>query len=702
MVRATTLPGDRIIDPSGRSFVTTFSKLLVQGSAAAMAFMLLPGVAHAQAVCENESELTGDGPEDGDLDFSQTACGNNADTRGGQYNTAIGAASAANGVSSGNTSVGAFAKSTGSSDVNPDVREANTALGYFSDASGDTSSNAALGTEAKSFGSNSQNLALGNQSNATGNGAFNIAIGSGATAVGNDGSARIAIGSLTEAIGNNGVSMGYNARANGDFSVAIGAGAVADDANTVSFGSAGVKRRLVNVAAGNIASGSTDAVNGGQLFDTNSRVSALEAGSGAALGVATAAQEAADDAQATADTARTEAAAAQGTANTALADAATAQGTADTALANAATAQDTADEAIDRGDALGVSTAAAFGGGSIYDPATATISAPSYAIGTINYNNAGAAFQAANTSGLRYFHTNSTLPDGTATGVDSTAIGSAQASGDRSIAFGMGTSASGVSSVAIGDTATASADGAVAVGANSQATGVNAIAIGTGAVATGSIAVGTGSSAANGGAAFGDRSVATGANAAALGPDASATADNAVAIGSGSVANQSGTVSVGTVTTQRRIVNVAAGTAASDAATVGQLQASGASIAAALGGGSAASAAGLISAPTYAVAGQSYNNVGGALTGLSDLAYDIRKEARSGIAAALAMGTAPLPSAPGRTSYVANVAEFSGEVAFGASLAHRLNMETNLALTAGYSRSTTGEDAFRAGVAGEF
>ena len=125
-------------------------------------------------------------------------------------------------------------------------------------------------------------------------------------------------------------------------------------------------------------------------------------------------------------------------------------------------------------------------------------------------------------------------------------------------------------------------------------------------------------------------------------------------------------------------------------------------MAVALGGGSTANAAGLVSAPTYNVAGGSFNDVGAALTGLSKFSYDVRREARSGIATAVAMGTAPFPSAPGRTSYVANVAEFHGEVAFGLSLAHRLSTEADIALTAGYSRSSIGDDAARLGVAGEF
>lgn len=79
---------------------------------------------------------------------------------------------------------------------------------------------------------------------------------------------------------------------------------------------------------------------------------------------------------------------------TAVANAATAQTTANTAVANAATAQTTANTAIVKGDALGESTAAAFGGGATYDAATGAVSAPSYSIAGGNYSNVGSALSA--------------------------------------------------------------------------------------------------------------------------------------------------------------------------------------------------------------------------------------------------------------------------------------------------------------------
>ena len=107
------------------------------------------------------------------------------------------------------------------------------------------------------------------------------------------------------------------------------------------------------VTAGVVASGSTDAVNGGQLYDVQQVAVAAQTTADTALANAATAQTTADTAlanaataQTTADTALTNAASAQTTADTALTNAATAQTTADTALTNAATAQTTADTAL--------------------------------------------------------------------------------------------------------------------------------------------------------------------------------------------------------------------------------------------------------------------------------------------------------------------------------------------------------------------
>jgi len=277
-------------------------------------------------------------------------------------------------------------------------------------------------------------------------------------------------------------------------------------------------------------------------------------------------------------------------------------------------------------------------------------------------------------------------------------------------------SSGGASSVALGDSSLATQAGAVAVGEGAHATGVNAIAIGHGAVATGSVAVGNGASAANGGAAYGDNSVATGANAAALGTGASATGANSVAIGSNSVATAANTVSFGSAGAERVLTNVAPGAVAAgstNAVNGGQLFGvqTTANAALALGqnsvqydnpahtsatlnpGGSAATlhnvAAGV--APTDAANVSQLTAFG---TGLKSSVF-------SGIAAGVAMGTAPTPSAPGKTTLSLSSGFFENYTGIGLAFAHRLDTETPLNIEGGFAHAG-GENVGRVGLSVEF
>ncbi|MCG5074421.1 YadA-like family protein [Paraburkholderia tagetis] len=132
--------------------------------------------------------------------------------------------------------------------------------------------------------------------------------------------------------------------------------------------------------------------------------------------------------------------------------------------------------------------------------------------------------------------------------------------------------------------------------------------------------------------AIGSNTEADGGGSTAVGVQSLTTANDTVALGSGSVANVANTVSVGsdgtarrlvvnpdgsTTTVQsqantRRIVNMAAGQGDTDAVNVSQLK----GITSALGGGAAVNADGSIAAPTYAVAGGTYSDVGTALNAM--------------------------------------------------------------------------------------
>jgi autotransporter adhesin len=197
----------------------------------------------------------------------------------------------------------------------------------------------------------------------------------------------------------------------------------------------------------------------------------------------------------------------------------------------------------------------------------------------------------------------------------------------------------------------------VAIGQNSVSSGVDAIAIGRGATATGSVAVGAAAFAQQGGAAFGDGARATGANSTAIGPMAVASAANSVAIGSNSIASTSNAVSFGSPGNERRLMNVAPAQALTDAPNLGQVQ---------------------------------------------DLIRSTRNDLRRGIAASTAMGYAPMPSAPGRTSFAMNGATFSGENGIGFSVAHRVDARIPLMITGGYASGGGNEHVARIGFALEF
>ena len=86
----------------------------------------------------------------------------------------------------------------------------------------------------------------------------------------------VAMGPAASAAGSAGVAIGAGAASTGTGSVALGAGSTdGGQADVVSVGAPGAERRITNVAAGTLAAGSTDAVTGGQLYQTNQQVAAL-------------------------------------------------------------------------------------------------------------------------------------------------------------------------------------------------------------------------------------------------------------------------------------------------------------------------------------------------------------------------------------------------------------------------------------------
>jgi autotransporter adhesin len=83
-----------------------------------------------------------------------------------------------------------------------------------------------------------------------------------------------ALGAFTTADADGATALGASATANGEGSVALGAYSLADQPRTVSVGTAGNERRIVNVGD---ATAATDAVNLGQLLAVQAQLQALEA-----------------------------------------------------------------------------------------------------------------------------------------------------------------------------------------------------------------------------------------------------------------------------------------------------------------------------------------------------------------------------------------------------------------------------------------
>ena len=119
----------------------------------------------------------------------------------------------------------------------------------------------AIGHGSKALGDKSIALGTGNRVTGDNSGAFgdpNEVSGNGSYAFGNDNTVS---GDNTFVLGNN-VS-----NASGNNSVVLGDGSDGSQDNVVSVGAKGRERKVVHVADGEIAKGSTDAVNGGQMFD---------------------------------------------------------------------------------------------------------------------------------------------------------------------------------------------------------------------------------------------------------------------------------------------------------------------------------------------------------------------------------------------------------------------------------------------------
>lgn len=358
------------------------------------------------------------------------------------------------------------------------------------------------------------------------------------------------------------VALGSTSIATAANAVALGAGSLADQANAVSVGNAGtgLQRRIVNMAAGTLSSGSTDAVNGSQLFATNERVGKLENG---------------DFGLVSFDAAR-------GSVNVATAKGGDRVNIAGTAgrrrlggLANGMSddeavtiAQLKAAGALDptSGTLLSVLTyddaslaTAKLAG--VHGTVISNLANGQVAAGSMQAINGGQLFQALT-------DTASLLGGGASVGLQGAFVAptySIQNSAYHNVGDALGAldrkvseidqRVAGAGSARVGTLDAASSAGRPAVRTSSASASA---AASTSATPTPSAVIGTGA-------------VASGAGAVALGDGAVANADNSVALGKGSVADRPNSVSVGSAGNERQLTNVAEGTADTDGVNKGQL-----------------------------------------------------------------------------------------------------------------------------------
>jgi len=468
----------------------------------------------------------------------------------------------------------------------------NTAIGYNVQI---TNGDHATGVGANAVANGIGTTALGNDAKAyTQN---SIAVGSGAATHGGAGISKIAIGGdafagtggWTGAIAlggrsraeYDGVAIGYEASTSANGTVALGRGSVASEANTVSVGNAGTKRRIVNVADGNVNATSTDVVNGRQL-------NAVRTDARNALTTANTAKATADRALAASGlVSQTSASSAirVGGENTGtvldLRNRSNANrkisGVADAALSTTSTEAVTGKQLHATNQTISTVTSTANAAKAAADAAAARIAAAALALGqsALAEGSGGTASAALGSAAKAYNSSGVALGADARAGVNdkgekstgngAVAIGALSRSGNGAVAAGLRASAIGDRAVALGSDANAAAIHSTAMGYKASASANQATALGREASASGSYAT-----------ALGNLASARAESAVALGDRAVAAHAGSVALGNGSQTTAANQISVGNGTLKRKIVNLADGalsTSSTEAVTGKQLNA---------------------------------------------------------------------------------------------------------------------------------
>lgn len=475
----------------------------------------------------------------------------------------------------------------------------------------------------------------------TATGVNSLAGGYGATSAGAFG---VAFGTQAAATGDNASAYGASASAVGAGSIAIGFTASSANADAIAIG------RTTSVTADNgIAIGlrSTVAALDGTALGRDTSVTAS---GGVALGAGSVAAR-------TGLSGGAEAFSGIGVASTAGAISVGTAG-AERQITNVAGGTQATDAVnVRQLRAVGTNLATSLGGGATFNAITGLYTGPSYVINGNTYNDVGTALAAITSAPAANVplaaNNTSGLSAPTAVGNDSLSVGyGASAGGQLSAAFGTQAAAGGPQAAAFGATSSATGQGATAIGATASASGTDSVALGRGAVAS---------------------------------------QPGAIAIGSGVTAALANQVAIGTAQQSYRMAGItSAQSAARQSGPVGVVT---------------SDASGNLAVTNLDPASINTNlySIASSLSWLGAEIQDVRREARQGIAAAMSMTSAPMPSKRGKTTWALNTATFKSEWAGGMSVAHRLDVPETIAVTAGYSNGGGGSShGVRVGLAGEF
>ncbi|QNB13859.1 hypothetical protein G5S35_20005 [Paraburkholderia tropica] len=555
-------------------------------------------------------------------------------------NIALGASASAQGYRSIAIGYGAQTN-TGSLYVNSSdiaIGQSAFAEGYNSVALGN---NANVGTA----GDDGNNVAVGSNTYAKATGAVafggsSTAAASNATAIGAaayaGGSGSTALGEASTASAANAIAIGNGANASVSNSLALGNGATtaaavgtangviggqtftyagATPTGVVSVGAAGAERQVTNVAAGRVTAASTDAVNGSQLYATNTQVT-TNTGAISTLQALTA------DAVMYDSTAHDSVTLGGADSSTPV------------ALHNVAagTVSNSSNDAVNGSQLfkLASSTASGLGGGSTVN-SDGSITTPTYSVGGATFHNAGEAFTnidgrtTANTDAL------STLQGQTADAVmyDSTAHDSVTLGGaDSSTPVALHNVAAGAVSDASNDAVNGSQLFKLA-SSTASGLGGGSTVNSDGSITTPTYSVG-GATFHNAGEAFTNIDGRTTANTDALSTLQGQTADAVMYDSSSHDSVTLGGTSATAPIALHNVANGAVDASSFDAINGSQLFGVSSALVNALGGGASVSADGSITTPTYRIGNTTFHNVGGALTNLDGRVTDLSDAVSSG------------------------------------------------------------------------